>query len=253
MPTFSSLRHLLLAALFALLDGCASSPISMASAMLPTACCSTPAAPNSLTKHALIGYWHNFPNESGAAFPLREVAPEWDVVVIAFGDDGGHGSVRFALDPSAGSTAQFIADIGQLHRHGKKVVLSLGGQDGAVSLDSASDVDHFVSSVTALMEQYGFDGIDLDLERGVTLGSPIQHNLVDAVRQLQAHFGHDFYLSMAPEHPYVQGGFDGNSTYRPEIRSAYLPIIDGLRDILTVLHVQYYNNGSFMTPFRFER
>ncbi|OQR97394.1 hypothetical protein THRCLA_06994 [Thraustotheca clavata] len=47
---------------------------------------------------------------------------------------------------------------------------------------------------------------------------------------------------MAPEHPYVQGGyvaFEG-------IWGAYLPIIDALRDELTQIHVQYYNNGGFV-------
>jgi len=46
---------------------------------------------------------------------------------------------------------------------------------------------------------------------------------------------------MAPEHPYVQGGYVAFGS----IWGAYLPIIDGLRDDLTEIHVQYYNNGSF--------
>ena len=33
------------------------------------------------------------------------------------------------------------------------------------------------------------------------------------------------------------------------IWGAYLPLIDGLRDDLTVLHVQYYNNGAVYTPY----
>jgi chitinase len=52
------------------------------------------------------------------------------------------------------------------------------------------------------------------------------------------------YLSMAPEHPYVQGGVVAFSS----IWGAYLPIIDGLRDELDLLHVQLYNNSSVPTP-----
>ncbi|KAF0703637.1 hypothetical protein As57867_007558, partial [Aphanomyces stellatus] len=47
---------------------------------------------------------------------------------------------------------------------------------------------------------------------------------------------------MAPEHPYVQGGAGAYGS----IWGAYLPIIDGLRNELTQIHVQYYNNGGFV-------
>ena len=164
---------------------------------------------------------------------------------MAFGDDGGNGNVHFTLDPAAGTEAQFIQDIRAKHAQGKKVVLSLGGQNGSVSLASASDVSNFVNTVAGLLGKYGFDGIDLDLETGVSMGAAIQLNLVSAVRQLRDRVGPGFYLSMAPEHSYVQGGY----TAYGGIWGAYLPIIDGLRDVLTVLHVQYYNNGGFNTPY----
>ena len=47
-------------------------------------------------------------------------------------------------------------------------------------------------------------------------------------------------LTMAPETAYVQGG---QSAYGG-IWGGYLPIIDGLRDSLDLLHVQLYNSGS---------
>src|SRR5262249_52243202 len=52
-------------------------------------------------------------------------------------------------------------------------------------------------------------------------------------------------LSMAPEHPYVQGAFVAYAG----IWGSYLPIIDGLRDDLSVLHVQLYNDGDMPTPW----
>ena len=207
----------------------------------------TPAPSGTLAKHALVGYWHNFTNPTGPTYHIKDVTNDWDVIVVAFADNGGNGNVTFTLDPDAGTEAQFIQEIAAKKALGKKVILSLGGQDGSITLNSASDTTNFVNSLYALITKFGFDGIDLDLESGsgVSQGAPIVANLITGVKQLKALVGPGFYLSMAPEHPYVQGGYVAYGS----IWGAYLPIIDGLRDSLNILHVQYYNNGGLYTPY----
>jgi chitinase len=201
-----------------------------------------------LPKHALIGYWHDFANPSGPAFRLAQVSSDWDVIVVAFASNAQpSGSMAFALDPSL-DAAQFKADVAAKRAAGKKVVLSLGGQDGTVSLNSSSDVDNFVSSLTGIIKDYGFDGLDIDLETGagITMGAAVQTNLVTGIQRIKAAtLGPSFYLSMAPEHPYVQGGYVAYAG----IWGSYLPIIDALRDDLTVLHVQLYNDGGMPTAW----
>lgn len=200
-----------------------------------------------LPKHALIGYWHNFTNPSGPTIPIRDISNDYDVIMIAFGDDAGNGRISFTVDPGAGTEAQFIADVAAARAKGKKVVLSLGGQNGTVTLNNSTHIANFVDSAEQLMRRYGFDGLDIDLESGagVLHGAPVQANLVTAIKQLKARIGPSFYLSMAPEHPYVQGGYVAYSS----IWGAYLPIIDGLRDDLNIIHVQYYNNGGLYSPY----
>ena len=191
--------------------------------------------------HSLIGYWHDFTNPSGATFPISQVSSNWDVIIVSFADNAGNGAISFTVDPNAGTEAQFIADVAAKRKAGKKVVLSIGGQNGWITLDNATQVTNFVNSAYAIIQKFGFDGIDLDLETGVSQNTALQANLVTAVKQLKAKVGSSFYLSMAPEHPYVQGGYVAYGS----IWGAYLPIIDGLRNELTELHVQYYNNGGF--------
>nr|BAA36460.1 chitinase A [Xanthomonas sp. AK] len=199
-----------------------------------------------LPRHALVGYWHNFTNPSGPTIPISQVSNDFDVIV-RFGDDAGNGAVSFTVDPGAGTEAQFKADVAAARARGKKVVLSLGGQNGTVTLNNATQVANFVNSMEDLIRYYGFDGVDIDLESGAGVyhGAAVQTNLVAAIKQLSARIGPSFYLSMAPEHPYVQGGFVAYSG----IWGAYLPIIDGLRQELDLIHVQYYNNGALYTPY----
>jgi chitinase len=199
---------------------------------------------NGLPKHALVGYWHNFDNGSGL-LRVADVDNSWDVIVIAFADDAGNGSVAFNLDPAL-NKAQFIADVAAKRAAGKKVVLSFGGQNGTVTLNNATNLANFVNSTSAILTEYGFDGIDIDLESGanVSWGAPVITNLISAVKQLKAKHP-QLYLSMAPEHPYVQGGYIAATG----IWGAYLPLIDGLRNELNILHVQLYNNGGLATPY----
>jgi len=221
-----------------------SSSKSSATSVTSSKSSSSSSVNNGLPKHALVGYWHDFDNGSGV-IRLANVDATWDVIVIAFADDAGNGNVSFTLDPSL-NKATFIADVAAKRAQGKKVVLSFGGQNGTVTLNNSTNVANFVSSTAAILNEYGFDGIDIDLESGagVTSGAPIITNLPIAIKQLKTSFP-NLYLSMAPEHPYVQGGFVAASG----IWGAYLPIIDSLRNELNILHVQLYNNGSLYTPY----
>jgi chitinase len=203
-----------------------------------------PGDSSPLPKHALVGYWHNFNNGSGL-IRLADVDPTWDVIVIAFVDDAGNGSVEFRLDPAL-NKAQFIADVAAKRAQGKIIVLSYGGEKGTVTLNNSTNLANFVNSTASIINEYGFDGVDIDLESGagVMHGAPVIGNMVSAIKQLHAMFP-NLYVSMAPEHPYVQGGLVAYSG----IWGAYLPMIDGLRNELDLLHVQLYNNGGLATPY----
>ncbi|GAA0351830.1 Ig-like domain-containing protein [Bowmanella denitrificans] len=205
--------------------------------------------------HKLIGYWHNFQNPAGCPVPLGSISPRWDVIDIAFADNDFNvsGRVNFNLFDGQGSSCagidatQFKQDVAALQAQGKKVVLSLGGAEGTITLNTDADEQALVSSLTAIINEWGFDGLDIDLESGSNLvhGSQIQARLPRALKQIEKNMGRDMYLTMAPEHPYVQGGYVAYSG----IWGAYIPLIDELRDTLDILHVQLYNNGGLRHPY----
>lgn len=202
-----------------------------------------------LKKHLVIGYWHNFKNGASNGLKLADVNTGYDFLNVSFGetDATDRAVVTFVLDNSIyANDAAFINDIKSCQARGQKVNLSLGGQNGIISVSSENDKNKFVNSVIAIIEKYGFDGLDIDFEgtsAGGTSSSFINPGtnaqlMISAIREICNHFGDNFILTMAPETAYVQFGINQGSA------PAYLALIYGLRDKLTVLHVQLYNTGS---------
>lgn len=189
-----------------------------------------------LPKHFLTGYWHNFAN-AAAELKLSAVPNEYDLIAIAFGEaTATAGEVVFALDPGLSSAvggytdAQFKADVQALHQRGKKVILSVGGEAGRVQVASAAAATKFADSVYALMQSYGFDGVDIDLENGLNATYMAQ-----GLRALRAKAGSGLIITMAPQ------TIDMQST-----GAEYFKLALSIKDILTVVHTQYYNSGSML-------
>ena len=220
-----------------------------------------------LPEHALVGYLHtSFANGSGYT-RLADTPGSWDVIDLAFGEptSATSGDIRFSLCPQSEcpnveSEDEFKAAVKAKQAEGKKVLISIGGQNGQVRLTTEQARDTFVASVSKIIDEYGLDGLDIDFE-GHSLSldegdtdfknpkSPVIVNLISAVKTLKAKYGEDFALTMAPETFFVQLGYQnygpGQNGGDPRA-GAYLPVIHALRDDLTLLHVQDYNSGPIM-------
>ncbi|MFI8826418.1 chitinase [Streptomyces sp. NPDC053431] len=221
-----------------------------------------------LPAHALVGYLHaSFANGSGYT-RMADVPDSWDVINLAFGEPTSvtSGDIRFRLCPvtecpNVESEADFKAAVKAKQAAGKKVLISIGGQNGQVQLATTAARDTFVASVSKIIDTYGLDGLDIDFE-GHSLSlqtgdtdfrnptSPVVVNLISAVKALKAKYGPAFVLTMAPETFFVQLGYQyyGSGPWggQDPRAGAYLPVIHALRDDLTLLHVQDYNSGSVM-------
>ncbi|MFC9805205.1 chitinase [Streptomyces griseoaurantiacus] len=186
-----------------------------------------------LSGHAVTGYWQNF-NNGAQVQKLSDVPSQYDIVAVAFADaTTTPGAVSFTLD-SAGlggyTVDQFKADIAAKHSAGKKVVLSVGGQNGTVAVNSAASAAAFADSVYSLMRTYGFDGVDIDLENGINATYMTQ-----ALRSLSQKAGSSLIITMAPQTIDMQSTAGG-----------YFQTALNIKDILTVVNTQFYNSGTML-------
>lgn len=187
-----------------------------------------------LPAHLLMGYWQDFTN---GATPLKiaSVPTTYNLIAVAFANaTTTPGQVSFSLDSSLSSAlggytqAQFIADIAAAHSRGQKVILSVGGQNGTVSVSDATSAANFASSVFSIIQQYGFDGVDIDLENGVN-----PTFMASALQQLRADVGPNLIITLAPQ------TIDTDST-----GGAYFQLALNIKSILTMINTQYYNSGT---------
>ncbi|MFE9763183.1 chitinase [Streptomyces sp. NPDC005808] len=186
-----------------------------------------------LPKHAVTGYWQNF-NNGATVQKISAVQSQYDIIAVAFADaTATPGAVTFNLD-SAGlggyTVDQFKADIAAKKAAGKKVIISIGGETGTVAVNSSTSATNFADSVYTLMTTYGFDGVDIDLENGLNATYMTQ-----ALRSLSTKAGPSLIITMAPQ------TIDMQST-----SNAYFQTALNIKDILTVVNMQYYNSGSML-------
>ncbi|WP_068777125.1 glycosyl hydrolase family 18 protein [Paenibacillus sp. FJAT-26967] len=212
--------------------------VSAASAAISAKTLPSGGGSGQLPKHILTGYWQNFVN-GAKNLKLRDVPAEYDIIAVSFAemDRTKPGGVTFAIDPSLATAlggyteAEFLSDIKAKQAQGKKIILSIGGEKGNIDLSSASpNVKNFVDSMSALITQYGFDGLDVDLEHGFNVP-----NMTSAARQLQQKVGPNFILTMAPQTIDMQSN-----------QSSYLQFYANVKDITTVINTQYYNSGCML-------
>lgn len=210
-----------------------------------------------LPANALVGYLENW-----NTLKLSQAHANYNVLCLAFALPVNYPTpgydMRFALPAGYSSAAQLMTDIDLMHSQGKVVLLSIGGATGPIMLNNATQRNTFISSINTIFSTYGnkIDGIDMDLETSGSMGfgawtmtSPAvgQTNMVTAIQSIMATYlatnGKKMILTMAPEVIYLMGGL---STWQVTNVNggAFLPILDGLRNELDLLHMQLYNAGG---------
>jgi chitinase len=206
------------------------------------------------TLHSLVGYLHNWNDANAPYIQPDQVDARYNIIEVAFAIPTSPTNMTMVFVPDVISQSSFITKVQTLQAQGRKVLISIGGATSNIDLTTTASKNAFVSSMTGIINTYGFDGMDIDIESGASIlisggtiaapGSVAQQNLIAAIKEIMAayHTAHakKFMLTMAPETAYVQGGQTGFGN----IWGGYLPIIHALGDSLDILQVQLYNTGT---------
>ena len=178
--------------------------------------------------HAVTGYWQNFDN-GATVQTIADVQDDYDIIAVAFADaTGSPGEVDFNLDSALGySEDDFKADVAAKQADGKSVIVSVGGEKGAVQVGDSASAQAFADSIVGLMDEYGFDGVDIDLENG--LNATYMTEALESIHSAKS----DVVVTMAPQTVDMQS---------PE--NDYFKTALNIKDFLTVVNMQYYNSGS---------
>jgi chitinase len=206
----------------------------------------------------LQGYWENWDGSSNGVHPPFGWVPITDtrmkdhgynVINAAFPVIRSDGTVLWEDGMDAGVKVSPPADMCAAKAAGATILMSIGGAAAGIDLSSTAVASKFVATIVPILKKYNFDGIDIDLETGLTNSGNInqlstsQSNLVRIIDGVLGQMPSNFGLTMAPETAYVTGG---SITYG-SIWGAYLPIIKKYADNgrLWWLNMQYYNGNMY--------
>nr|WP_296068623.1 glycosyl hydrolase family 18 protein [uncultured Actinoplanes sp.] len=206
----------------------------------------------------LQGYWENWDGASNGVHPglgwipindSRIAQHGYNVLMAAFPVIRSDGTVLWENGMDAGVKVSTPAEMCAAKAAGATILMSIGGAAAGIDLSSSAVADRFVATIVPILKQYNFDGIDIDIETGLTGSGSIttlstsQANLIRIIDGVLARMPSNFGLTMAPETAYVTGG---SVTYG-SIWGSYLPIIKKYVDNgrLWWLNMQYYNGSMY--------
>jgi len=163
-----------------------------------------------------------------------DVNPNAEFVILAFVNTNPDGSITM-------DEANFPAVYAnQWQANGKKLIISVGGQNGNWNYVFASPatVSTFITSVVAIVEKYEFDGVDLDIESYNATPRTVANMIIDLKKALGSKL-----IIVSPEDIAVyQGTTVPDADTGGIFWNYFVPIINLADSSIDFYQPQAYNN-----------
>jgi Ca-dependent carbohydrate-binding module xylan-binding/Glycosyl hydrolases family 18 len=199
----------------------------------PAATGPAPAASTALPADVLLAYYWPFgAHESMQA--VMQQAPHYNVLSYVSAVPSGNGNANMVMN--GGAEPGLAASIAAWRASGRVALLLVSHQGPGVKINlfSAADVTNFVNSISALIDTYGFQGIDWDLEDSFTASA--QSAVVNATALLKAKYGPQFIVSCVPRDYEVRGG------------AIWAQCMKAMGSNLDLIGLQEYDNAAYADP-----
>jgi|GEM_PF-2412344 len=146
-----------------------------------------------------------------SAVDLDKVDLSYNVLIVAFIITDSSGNLYLSYDMSNPANQQGYYTPAQVKQfitnakaQGRKVIVSVGGEKFSLALKTTAQKELFVQQAKAIIDEYGFDGLDLDMEAGSFSSDPVLlGNAVTEIVNAYRAEGQTFYLTAAPEWCYI--------------------------------------------------
>ncbi|ALD66302.1 glycosyl hydrolase family 18 protein [Spiroplasma cantharicola] len=124
-----------------------------------------------------------------------------------------------------------------LQSKGKKVLISMGGATGSEMRFRSNQKNELKQTILNVVNEYGFDGLDIDWEGSCLADRESQQVTIDALKEIKDE-NPEFIITMAPEMPYLKNNTEASG-------GSYIPFLKQLDKYYNWINPQFYNGWAF--------
>ncbi len=183
-------------------------------------------------------FWCGFSGNYCGQSTTDDVNAKATHVIMAFANSNADGSISTDTMPTA--------LISGWHATGKKVLISVGGQNGNwdVIFSSSTNQQNFITSVINTIKNAGIDGVDLDIEAYATAPTTVATVINNLRTQMDAQFGTNprKLIIVSPEDVTIYQGLPSTQGVAGQAYNYFIPIIKNAINAIDYVQPQFYNN-----------